>query len=394
MKKYTICCFLLISVLSGSMAQSANPLTRILQVPQDGLPLAQIFDSKVPDPSVYRAHSNKVYYIWGAASPQQPDSIVASKYFPSIRNPEKELTIEWYQQHHPDWIMYKEDRKTPAYGYIYSYGGLVPLDISNPEVREFYLDKFIHPAIRQGYKMVAMDNVDLGNWPGSAGHYSGNTWVPLYTGKKNDTVFQQNMINWMKFLSDRLHPLGVAVAANVKATTAPKNVVLQMMNAVDMWLDETGFVHTGKNVTDAAWERTFSLLKETGPEKGYASINQVSGPVAEAPKEQIEWMIANFLLSRKSLSMLAVAGFDKSAAYQQFNYRPEMDVNIGVPTEAPRKDGNAWIRRYSRGMVLVNPSSKDTATVQLPKGKWKRPGGLPVSRKLVLPPASGVILTL
>jgi len=396
MKNHIGCCFLLIWASFGTNAQSVRKFDGALYVPNDGLPLAQAFDAKIADPSVYHLHVNKVYFIWGAKSPEQPAGVVASKYFPSMRNPDRNRTIEWYKKYHPDWIMYKEDRITPAYGFIYSYGGATPLDISNPKVRDYYLNEFILPAIKAGYKMVAMDNVSLSNMPKCVGHYSGTQWVPLYSGKKGDPAFHRDLVDWIQFLSDTLHPLGVGVAANIKVNDSPPDMVMKMLNAVDIWADETGFTHGGKNITDEAWEKTFSLLRKITPVKGYVCVNQVNGTVEKAPHEQIVWVMANFLLCRGPKSMLAITGFDtvhKKTMYQQFDYRPEMDVNIGEPLDAPYKDrSNAWVRAFQKGMVLVNPSSNDTVTVKLAKGKWKTLNGDLVSRKMVIPPASGVIL--
>ncbi|RZJ92001.1 MAG: hypothetical protein EOO20_03325 [Chryseobacterium sp.] len=147
--------FFLILITALTKVGFAQSLFLPNGLPQNGLPLAQIFDNQVKDKSLYQQQKNKVYYIWGSRTASQPEGTTGSKYFPSIRNPDKKLDLKWYQENHPDWIMYQEDKKTPAYGYVYSYGGLVPLDIANPEVREFYLQKFIIPAVNAGYKIVA-----------------------------------------------------------------------------------------------------------------------------------------------------------------------------------------------------------------------------------------------
>ncbi|WP_300598728.1 putative glycoside hydrolase [Niabella sp.] len=361
-------------------------------IPEDGLPLAQIFDSGVPDPSVYLQHLNKVYFIWGARAPKQPGAIVASKYFPSVRNPDRKRDIEWYKKNHPDWILYQADQTTPAYGYIYDYGGLVPLDVSNPAVRQYYLNEFIMPAVKKGYSVVAMDNVDLGNWPGAVGRFVNGQWEQLYTGKKNDTAFQQNMIRWIQFLSDQLHPLGVRVAANIKAASASPDVVLRMMNSADIWLDENGFTHTGKNVTGKAWELQRFFLERVAPSKGYISINQVNGTIDQADPAQLEWVIANFLLLRGPQSLLALTGFEKKAIYQEFHYRPEMDIHIGAPVEKPHTEQQVWVRRYQKGMVYVNPSPRDTIRIQVPEENWRTVHGSLKQKTISLPPGSGRIL--
>ena len=112
-----------------------------------------------------------------------------------------------------------------------------------------------------------------------------------------------------------------------------------------MWLDETGFSHTGKNITGKAWEKSFALLQRITPSKPYVSINQVDGPVATAPAGQIEWVMGNFLLSRGPQSLLAIVGFEKKAVYHRFDYRDEMNVHIGAPAAAARQDSSgAWTR--------------------------------------------------
>ena len=364
------------------------------EIPAGGIALAQIFDTKVGNPAEYTANLSKIYYIWGASTPEQPAGVLASKYFPSIRTPDKKLSLTWYQENHPDWVMYQEDRVSPAYGYIYSYGGLTPLDISNPEVQEFYFNTFILPAVKTGYKMVAMDNVDLGNWPKSVGHFKGKEWVQLYTGKKNDFVFQQNMIGWMQYLRNKLHPMGVRVSANIKATSASSEVILNVIDAVDMWVDETGFCHRGANITGEAWKKAFLFLRKVSPTKAYVSINQVKGLVPQASPEQIEWVIANYLLSRGPQSLLALAGYEKTTVYHSFDYRKELDIVIGEPSAKPVEINNgAWIRTYTNGLALVNPSANQTVIVKLPEGKWKTLKGNSAEGEISMKPASGLVLT-
>lgn len=386
---------LFISVTTTLFAQKP-PAKQVAfpEIPAGGIALAQIFDTRVTDPAQYIANISKVYYIWGASSPKQPAGVIASKYFPSIRTPDKKLSIEWYKQNHPDWIMYQEDRTTPAYGYIYDYGGLTPLDVANPEVREFYLNEFILPAVKSGYRMVAMDNVDLANWPKAAGHFKGKDWVQTYTGKKNDADFQQAMINWMQYLSDKLHPLGVRVSANIKATTAPDEVVLKVINAVDMWVDETGFCHRGEPITGNTWKKAFTFLRKVAPAKAYASINQVKGPVPEASHEQVEWVVANYLLSRGPQSLLAVAGYGKTTIYHHFDYRPEFNAPVGDPSGNPVESSDGiWSRAYTNGLVLVNPSADKPVDIKLPEGKWKGLNGNTLADMVTLQPATGLVLT-
>ncbi len=166
------------------------------------------------------------------------------------------------------------------------------------------------------------------------------------------------------------------------------------MHSVNIWLDENGFTHTGKNITGSNWQRQFDYLKEIAPIKGYISINQVEGAVEKADPAQIEWVIANFLLTRGPQSLLAITPFiDKKAIYQEFHYRPEMNVNIGSPVDNAVQQQKAWIRKFTKGMVVVNPSAAETITITLPRGKWKTISGQIQQSALQVPPACGFVLT-
>ena len=226
------------------------------------------------------------------------------------------------------------------------------------------------------------------------GKFEGKEWVQLYTGKKNDFVFQQNMISWMQYLRNKLHPLGVRVSANIKATTASSEVILNVIDAVDMWVDETGFCHRGANITGEAWKKAFLFLRKVSPTKAYVSINQVKGLVPQAAPEQIEWVIANYLLSRGPQSLLALTGYEKTTVYHSFDYRKELDIVIGEPSAEPVEINNgAWIRTYTNGLALVNPSASQTVIVKLPEGKWKTLKGNSAEGEISMKPASGLVLT-
>ncbi|OQP42725.1 hypothetical protein A4H97_11200 [Niastella yeongjuensis] len=369
------------------------PGTLLPAVPLTGIALAQVFESGITDRQVYTQHAAKVYFVWGAKSPTLPTGVVASRYFPAFRNPDKTRTITWYQQQHPDWIIYKEDRVTPAYGFIYDYGGLTPLDITNPEVREYYFNEFIMPAVQQGYRMIALDNIDLSNGPKGVGHFLNGQWQQLYTGKKNDEAYYNNAIDWLRYVKVRLHAAGVTLVGNITFKSASSEVIQKAVDAVDMWLDETGFTHRGINVTGGDWLKKFHFLKRVLPYKLYVTINQLNGSPETASKEQTTWVLANYLLCRGPQSLLAMVSYHPTSSYKGFFYRAEMDLDPGQPLEEARSAGNgAWMRLYEKGLVLVNPSSTEKAQVALPAGAWQTLSGSTFEKGITLDPASGMIL--
>lgn len=64
--------------------------------------------------------------------------------------------------------------------------------------------------------------------------------------------------------------------------------------------------------------------------------------------------------------------------------------NLGRPLGRKRASGVGWLRRYRRGVVLVNPSPTDDQRFAL-RGQYAAPGGR-VVKVATLPPTTGLIL--
>lgn len=262
----------------------------------DGVPLAQGFEHVpiVKDRSVYLAQG--VRFVWGADSPDQPAGVVASWLFPVNRSPQEAIGVynmDWYEKNHPNWIVYRNDRTSPAYSYIYPViGGLPPLNMADPAVRDFYFKEFILPCVKQGYRMLAIDNVVFSNWEGRAGHYDASgKWIQLFTGRKdNDPAYADSQIGRLLDLRRRLHPLGVGIAANIGFATAPLEVIRRAVDSCDLWADEYGVAfHAGKRVTDRIWEKKIAFLQAVLPTKAYMTVDTL--PSASPSRNDMEWIV-------------------------------------------------------------------------------------------------------
>ncbi len=64
--------------------------------------------------------------------------------------------------------------------------------------------------------------------------------------------------------------------------------------------------------------------------------------------------------------------------------------NIGLPLDAKRRVGSGWLRRYSAGLVLINPSPTSTQSFVLP-GRYVTADGQVVT-SATLPPTQALIL--
>lgn len=378
-----------------ALATTAHAQMVLPQPASEGIARAQIFDGHVTDTSLYATQN--FAFVWGSSHPQSTPPTVSSNYLPYARDLNRSHTLEWYKTNHPDWIVYKEDRTTPAYGFTYANGNDMALDITNPDVREFYYKTYVIASLQAGYPMIALDNIDLTNWDRRSGHFdAGGKWIQQFSGERVDDAYIQTVLDWVQFLTTRLHARGVAVAANL--TFPLKNPELlpqmrQLVSMVDIWLDEQGFtIHRDSNIVDDQWQRKFDFLRKLPAGQLYIAINPTTAThLAQASQTQIDWVVANYYLYREKGSMLALTGKDE---YGVSIDTPALHINLGHPTGDPTHTGGAWTRTYSKGMVIVNPVSLGSATVSLKKHTtWVDSNGKVYTGKVEVPGNSGIMLT-
>lgn len=382
----------------GSAPAVAQPGATAATLPApraDGISRGQIFDNQIPDRSVYGGFT---YFVWGASSLSQPAGAVPSGYLPVFRDFDRTHTLAWYQANHPDWVAYTGEGGEPAWEFENEL--YVPLDIANPAVRTYYFDRFVQPLVDQGYPIIAFDNFGTFNPFGRQGHYlaDGTTWVQQYSGDRDtDTAWAAATLDWLGYLSGRLHGLGIGVAANISFNASVQLAdVQQAIGLVDVYVDEQGFTaHRPENYSGTSWKRKFDLIRGFAATKLYLAINQTTTEqLADATRDQVQWAIANYLLYREQKSMIALCGLGE---YHVFVDRPELHTDLGTPASSPVLDSaGVWKRSYGRGRVLVNPTVPATpaANVTLPAGVWTDLYGTSYSGHILMPPNTGAVLTL
>ncbi|MEV4395873.1 putative glycoside hydrolase [Nonomuraea sp. NPDC049607] len=380
-------------VLPGTAHAARGTALVLPDPPAHGIARAQVFDSQVPDKSVYQG---KVSFTWGAYPiTGQPAGLVPSRYMPVIRDNSPDRPLAWYQTNHPDWIMYKEDRVTPVLQSGSSQA--VTLDVANPAARQFMLDNLVKPAAALGYQVIAMDNVVPWNWTAASGHYDqAGTWVQQYASGTDDPAYAAAFLDYLCWMKKEMHKLGLALAGNISplgVNAWQRQQSAQAVQIVDLWLHEGGFTRArDANITDDEWAQTFALYRSVVGVKPVVTVNQTTTTaLADAGQQQVDWIIANYLLVREQRTMLTLCGRNQYGVWLD---RPELDVDLGTPTGAPVQDASgAWRRDYQLGKALVNPSSTQSATVTLPPGTWTDSHGVAHTGQVTLIPNSGLILT-
>jgi hypothetical protein len=125
--------------------------------------------------------------VWGADAfrptfqlwREQRQSVQLSYYMPYSRAPSASLGFDlaWFQEHHPDWVMYRCDKTTVAFwGTETAPHGSVPLDFTNPEVIEWQMANQSALAYHLGYGAMAFDNFGGGARQGANSGQACGVW--------------------------------------------------------------------------------------------------------------------------------------------------------------------------------------------------------------------------
>jgi hypothetical protein len=112
--------------------------------------------------------------------------------------------LSWWQEHHPSWVLYRCDRRTPA---TY-WGTQIPLDITNPEVLDWQLHAnssanpySVDALIRAGFDSISLDVFGYGNYGKACGVFNKRgEWRQLFTPGQtwnDDPRYSRAVSSWL-----------------------------------------------------------------------------------------------------------------------------------------------------------------------------------------------------
>jgi hypothetical protein len=178
----------------------------------------------------------------------------------------------------------------------------------------------------------------------------------------------------------------------------------KLIQNVDGVVDEQVFMLNGLGYpkTDAEWQKKMAFLEQLQKaRKSYYGIYQIEvagDPKAPLKDENIQWALAYYLMGKGHGSALYLSRLYSSPTelvqdYGSALWYPEFDAKIGHPCGAMRSSQNVYMRDYSNGLSLVNPSPDQTYTVALEaNASFVNLKGASVGPSVVLPPHSGLVL--
>jgi hypothetical protein len=347
--------------------------------------VALIFNNLVAKPE---DEIGKVDLVWGSKFPTQPEGVYNFYYYPFDRD--KDLgtggthhDIAWFLTNHPDWIEYTCDKKTPAYEYN---DPNVPLDITNPAVIDYMMRTYILPAIQKGYPGIAFDNVDFGNNGYRCGIWKDGKWV-------KQTNYIGEVLTWAFEMYSSLHAMDISVAMNFPYDLNHKTESNELYHYLDIAVDERGFTNRGQSkngyYSGSAWLTDMQAMQSLDAMgKGFVSINEMPEAFAQVSQAEKQWALANYLLVKGKLSYIAITGIQE---YNRILTTPEYSAAVGHALHPMYKSQGVYMRDFSNGKAIVNPSSNESFTISLPPGIYQDLYGINVDT-ITLEPHSGIVL--
>lgn len=304
--------------------------------------------------------------------------------------------LSWWQSAngHPDWVLYRCDRTTPAW--VSGLPANTPLDISNPAVVAYQMQRVIPYMRTHGYNALAADVVSLNNGNGGCGVWTNNhtIWVQKFSGQHEDARWASAVQYWAAYVQTDLHAQThqLALLANSDIPYAPEGdgPSEQLVSHVDAVQDEGGFTSWGGKLADDHMfrEKVWWMVYAQSVGKPYLISDLWKN--AEPDAAQREYAIATYLMGRGDYAALLTS---KYGEYGEEHYYAEYGDAVGSACEPMQQAQGVYMRTLSSALVIVNTGGS-TMRVSLPKSasSYKDMEGKVVTNPMPVDGESGLVL--
>jgi hypothetical protein len=397
----------------------------------DGLPSYDVVWSNVPGSR--QGGAERLYFPRGSFSgayfavnrvPAQPHSYGRARIIAACGVADGGCPLSWFQKEHPEWIIYRSDKRTPAWQY--DDKATIPLDISNPDVQHWIEANVFQPIIDQGYQALSVDNVTNRNDFDEVGTCSvkpdkdclssGGRWTQLYSGERyKDAKFLDNRVAWAREISAWLHAHAKSSMANITFDPYDMKATARLVDAFDVWYDEQGFTGDGNPSPCNPSNPSGSVGKDWIQKVAFITgLNGGAGPrayVAEnsicplgAPRERafevVEFAVATYLIAKNSHTYMTMyfAGDGGAGGVASFNADrpgeawPQFYLTHGLAQGPHRVTGGIYHREFAQALALVNPQTRLKITYDLGNAQYYRSDCRRYTGKISMGPTTGMVL--
>jgi Hypothetical glycosyl hydrolase family 15 len=407
---------------------AATPVSKPHSVKSSSIASALIFDYHIPVQQVVRDEiSAHVGYVWGASAPRQSGDSIRHDYYvqwahgwcPPFGLVEKcpkggPPSFPWLKKHHPNWILWQADTQgVPTKPARSKYDPGPILDFTNPAVQQYWMDHYIASHLKQGFDGIAWDDPTVYDPYGAVGHFdTHHRFIRQYDGSLQDPGWANAQVRALADFLGRAQAIDpkvqFALATPVDCLYAPMASWLLPLSYVDTIVDEEGYTYWGNKepwITSSPgtycnnrWlEKTNFYIQMQKAGKHLVLINAVplrvhaymtdTNPTARA---YLQWALANYLLVKYSHTYFWF-GSGQHYGYPIVKQREEM-ADLGAATGDMHTFQGIYVRWFTKGMALVNPSPTTPFTVTLLRsGRYEDLYGQNVNR-VTMPPHSGLVL--
>lgn len=263
------------------------------------------------------------------------------------------------------------------------YPGFWQLDIGSPSYQLRWRTAVASELAATGWDGVAVDNVSA-----IPGYLAGRALARYPDGLH----YQAAMERFLDATAPAITATGKLYVANI-ANTDPELFAAWASKGsgglLEYWIGRDAPLPAGRLRCGRTWDWLSSYQIDTQAAGkvffGHAT-QQPGGPPTD--QAQIRYERASFLVS---WSGGASASFYSTGTAAD-PYTSDATVNVGQPIEPKQAvDGGGFVRRYTRGIAIVNRSCSGTVTFEL-DGAYRRPDGVLVSSAVLSGP-SGMTLT-
>jgi hypothetical protein len=369
--------------------------------------------------------------VWGAFQPDtwrtyNPNIFLTRYYMPwEDNNLVSGNTLSYFQQNHPDWILYGCDQNgNPTQHYAYTGTGFndTPLDIHNPAVVSYQLQTIVNFLRANHYNAIAIDNITFSNYlvspnttlehiHSNAGWYGCGIWDANFTHftyryggpgvadlNQPDPNFIADLNNWVAQAKRVLGQNGMKVVVNHFPTSYPPSGPEQtLLGNIDGMLDEGGYVHYGTDLTGGAFARTFNWVQLL-QSRGIAALVTDYYCLGAAPPcsndpgtltpAEVDWSLASYAIGNNGGEDVFISPHSGAV----FSFRNEYLNHYGTPCPGGLTvNGSLYTRQFSGGFAVVNAGG-GSAMVQLPNHAYSDVEGRAISNPLTVNAEDGFML--